>query len=335
MQPVDAVTIKRMRAHLIGDGDLAGRNLARRLSQQADSWFYSLGAGLPPGWAVMATGGYARGVLSPGSDIDVMLIHPPKARDADVREIAEQLWYPFWDGGLKLGTAAHSEKSLFALTASDLDTATAVLRVRHLAGDRTVVNTLRTHALEQWRRKPNFWLEKLLETGQQRWEKHGDVASLLEPDLKDGRGGLRDYDAIRWALAVDRPDVTFALDGPAEDLAGPAELLLAIRCELHRVTGRASNVLQLQDQDRVGVAMGYASADALMSNVAGAAHTIEWATERFWRRIERMLHGAGKGALRTGATLGPGVTVVDGEAHIAHDAAVDEPWYVFHLAATA
>lgn len=335
MKPVDAATIKRMRALLIGDGDLAGRNLARRLSQQADSWFYSLGANLPQGWAVMATGGYARGVLSPGSDIDVMLIHPPKARDAEVREIAERLWYPFWDGGLKLGPAAHSEKSLFALTADDLDTATAVLRVRHLAGDRSVVDTLQTHALEQWRRKPNFWLAKLLETGQQRWEKAGDVASLLEPDLKDGRGGLRDYDAIRWAMAVDRPDVTLALDGPAEDLAGPAELLLAVRCELHRLTGRASNVLQLQDQDRVGEAMGYASADALMLNVAGAAHTIEWATERFWRRIERMLHGAGKGALRTGATLGPGVTVLDGEAHIGPDAEVDEPWFVFHIAALA
>ncbi len=93
-------------------------------------------------------------------------------------------------------------------------------------------------ALEQWRKRPFMWLQQLSENATQRWAKSGDVASLLEPDLKDGRGGLRDYDAIRWALRVDRPDVTGALDGPIDDLAGPAELLLAARCELHRATGR-------------------------------------------------------------------------------------------------
>lgn len=335
MRPVDASTIKRMRAHLIADTDLAGYELGRRLSQQADSWLLSLGAGLPPGWALMATGGYANGVLTPGSDIDLMLIHPVKTRDADVRDVAEGIWYPLWDGGLKLSPAAHSSKSLFALASNDLDTATAVLRVRHLAGDRAAVADLQRQALEQWRRKPNQWLERLLESGQQRWTKLGDVASLLEPDLKDARGGMRDRDMIRWALAVDRAEVTALLDGPVEDLAASADLLLAVRCELHRATGRASNVLQLQDQDRVAEAMGFVNADALMRNVASAARSVEWATERFWRRVERMLHRGGKGALRTGASLGPGVIVDDGEACIAPDAEVDEPWYVFHLAALA
>ncbi len=334
MQPVDAATIKRMRAHLVGDPDLAGRTLARRLSQQADAWLYSLAGDLPAGWAVMATGGYARGVLCPGSDIDVMLVYPLRAREADVQATAERLWYPMWDGGLKLSPATHNSKTLMALSAGDLDTATAVLRLRCLAGDRDVVADLQQQALDQWRRKPMAWLQRLLETGQQRWVKLGDVASRLEPDLKDGRGGLRDHDAIRWALAVDRPDVTAAFDGPVDDLAGPADLLLAARCELHRLTGRTSNVLQLQDQDRVAEAMGYADADALMLQLSGAAHTIEWATERFWRRIERLLHG-GRGSLRTGATLGNGVTVIDGEAHISADAEVDEPSFVFHLAATA
>ena len=137
-------------------------------------------------------------------------------------------------------------------------------------------------ALEQWRRQPFVWLQRLLDSGQPRWERFGDVASLLEPDLKDGRGGLRDHDMIRWALRVDRADVAAALEDPVEDLAGPAELLLAARCELHRVTGRAVNTLLLQDQDRVAEAMGYADADSLMLNIAGAAHAIEWATDRFW-----------------------------------------------------
>lgn len=336
MQSVDAATIRRVRAQLVGDLDLTGRSLARRLSQQADSCFESIAAGLAPGWAVMATGGYARGTLAPGSDIDAVLVHPHKASADEVKAVAGRLWYPIWDAGLKLSPAVHSPKSLLALAADDLDTATSLLAVRTLAGDPAVVAEVNAGALEQWRKRPFVWLHRLSENATQRWAKSGDVASLLEPDLKDGRGGLRDYDAIRWALRVDRPDVTAALDGLVDDLAGPAELLLAARCELHRATGRNSNVLLLQDQDRVAEAMGFADADALMLNLAGAAHTIEWATERFWWRVDRLVRAGGRAAKAPHTTvLAPGVTLVDDEAHIAPDADVDEQSYVFRFAATA
>ncbi len=337
MQPVDAGTIRRVRAQLIGDPDLAGRGLARRLSQLADSWFESLAGDLRPGWALLAVGGYARATLTPGSDIDVVLVHPPKASAVEVREVAERLWYPFWDAGLKLGQAVHSPKSLLHLASDDLDTATSILAVRCLVGDPAVAAEVQRGALEQWRKRPFGWLQRLLVSGNERWAKHGDVASLLEPDLKDGRGGLRDHDMIRWALRVDRPEVTAALEEPFDDLAGPAELLLAARCELHRATGRAGNVLLLQDQDRVAETMGYADADALMRNLAGAAHAIEWATERFWRRVERLIRSGGRSARVAHAPLrlAPGVVVIDDEAHVDAGADVDEPSFVFRFAATA
>jgi [protein-PII] uridylyltransferase len=142
---------------------------------------------------------------------------------------------------------------------------------------------------------------------------------------------------IRWALRVDRAEVTAALEDPFDDLGGPAELLLAARCELHRATGRPGNVLLLQDQDRVAEAMGFADADALMLNLAGAAHAIEWATERFWRRVDRLVRSGGRAVSRTNvmATLAPGVVVIDDEAHVAADAEVDEPSFVFRYAAAA
>jgi [protein-PII] uridylyltransferase len=337
VQPVDAGTIRRVRAQLIGDPDLAGRGLARRLSQLADSWFESLAGDLRPGWALLAVGGYARGTLTPGSDIDVVLVHPPKASASEVREVAERLWYPLWDAGIKLGQAVHSPKSLLQLASDDLDAATSILAVRCLAGDPAVAADVQQAALEQWRKRPYGWLQRLLVTGNERWAKYGDVASLLEPDLKDGRGGLRDHDMLRWALRVDRPEVTAALEEPFDDLAGPAELLLAARCELHRATGRAGNVLLLQDQDRVAETMGYADADALMRTIAGAAHAIEWATERFWRRTERLIRSGGRVArvAHVSAHLAPGVVVIDDEAHVEAGADVDEPSFVFRFAASA
>lgn len=338
MTPIDAAMIRRMRMRLVGDPDLAGRSLARRLSQQADSWFESLAADLPPGWSLVATGGYAGGVLCPGSDIDVVLLHPPKAGDATVRSVAEGLWYPMWDGGIKLSPAAHTQKSLLSLAGDDLETATSILRLRCLAGDADQVERLQRDALEQWRRKPMVWLKRLHEAAQIRWERLGDVASRLEPDLKDGRGGLRDHDMIRWALALDRPDVTAALEGPFEDLAGPADLLLATRCELHRATGKTVNTLLLQDQDRVAELMGYADADVLMSNIAAAAHSIEWATERFWRRIDHLSRRGARSGGGPGRHLPDhvvGVSVIDDEAQITAAADIDDQSFVFRMAAAA
>jgi [protein-PII] uridylyltransferase len=336
LKAIDAATIKRVRAQLVDDPDLAGRSLARRLSQQADSWFESLGADLPSGWSLIATGGYARGVLCPGSDIDVALVHPRKVGEALVRDVAESLWYPIWDAGLKLSPACHTATTLAQLAADDLDTATALLRVRCLAGDTALAHDVQSTALEQWRKRPFAWLHSLLESAGERWQRGGDVASLLEPDLKDGRGGLRDFDMIRWSLLVDRSEVSSALESSVEDLTGPAEMLLAVRCELHRATGRPSNVLLLQDQDRVADTMGYADADALMLTIAGAAQTIEWATDRFWRRVQRLIRSGGRSAKSPPpASVGPGVVSIDGEAHVGADADVDDPAYVFHFAATA
>ncbi len=338
---IDAATMRRVRAQLVGDPDLAGRSLARRLSQLADSWMESLGAGLPAGWALVATGGYAGGVLCPGSDIDAVLLHPSKTSEAHVREVAERLWYPLWDAGIKLSPAAHSTKTLLQLAADDLDTATSILRLRCLAGDSVAVQALQEAGLEQWRKKPLVWLQRLHDAGRQRWAKSGDVASRLEPDLKDGRGGLRDYDTIRWALATGRDDVAAALEVPFEDLAGPADLLLAVRCELHRATGRTVNTLLLQDQDRVAEAMGFADADALMLNIAGAAHSIEWATDRFWRRVDRLQRGQRQGRAAGHALPDPvaGVVVIDGEVQLALEPSaavdVDEQSFVFRTAAAA
>ncbi|MDQ3544821.1 MAG: nucleotidyltransferase domain-containing protein, partial [Actinomycetota bacterium] len=150
IESLDGQTIARQRAELVARIDLAGPELAEQLALQADGWFAQLGAGLPSSWALMATGGYARGALCPGSDLDVVLLHPKRARVAEVRDVAQAIWYPVWDSGLKLSPAAHTAKTMLALAGDDLVTATSILEVRCLAGHGAAVDAVRDGALKQW-----------------------------------------------------------------------------------------------------------------------------------------------------------------------------------------
>ena len=329
-RPPDAGAIRAARLALIGDTTLTGEALASALAHQADSWFAALGEVLPRGWALMAVGGYARGALCPGSDLDVVLLHPTRARGGEVKGVAEHVWYPFWDAGLKLSPAAHSPKSLLQLARGDLVTATSILGVRPLAGDRAVVHALGVDARVQWRKRPLHWLRLLLAECEERWARAGEVSSLLEPNLKDGRGGLRDRDVLHWAVATGRDDVIAALEAPLDELEGPAGVLYAVRCELHRVTGRPGNVFMLQEQDAVARAMrvpnARGDADVLMRRVSAAARAIDWAGGRFWRRVDRVQ--SGRTVTRRQHALPepiPGAALVDDELDIVDEAAAGSP----------
>ena len=332
---IDGQMLRRAREAVLTRTDLTGRALARRISDQMDGWFGALSAGLPEGWTLMATGGYASGLLCPGSDVDVILVHPLRVADDQVRSVAEGLWYPVWDAGLKLSPAVHSTKTLMALAADDLVTATSILRVRCLGGDAELAAQVSASAREQWRKRPTFWLDTLFEACEERWSRAGEVASRLEPDLKDGRGGMRDHDAIRWALTLDKPEITAALEVPIDELASPGDLLLAARCEMHRSTGRATNVLLLQDQDAVADAMGFSDADVMMSQLSSAASAIDWASERFWWRVERAKRSQPKGRGRSVATLIDGVTVMDDEVQVDLAKAEEDQSLPFRVAAAA
>src|SRR5205823_5787414 len=115
----------------------------------------------------------------------------------------------------------------------------------------------------------------------------GEVAFLLEPDLKEGRGGMRDVHSLRWAELA-RP-VLFANDDESLDAA--YTVLLDARVELQRTTGRALNVLTQQDQPVVADALGDASDEALMARVAQAARAIAWMSDDTWRRVNAELQG--------------------------------------------
>jgi [protein-PII] uridylyltransferase len=328
------LTITATRAQLAADDSLVGRELCRAWADEVDRWLAelldaALGHRPSTGVALVACGGYGRAELSLQSDIDVVLLH--SGQRGDTGAVADRIWYPIWDQGLKLGHSVRTVKEALALAADDLDTATSLLDVRHLAGDRALTAQLEDKAMLQWRKRAKRWLASMARRVRERQAQAGEVAFLLEPDLKEGRGGLRDVQALRWAQAA--RTILWETDGDALDAA--YDRLLAARVELHRRAGRPGDRLLLQEQDAVADALGYTDADALMRAVAHAARTISWTSDDCWARIESSLAGP-LGRVRRDRSLGDGLRLRDGEVHVADTADVaGDPALALRAAAAA
>jgi len=259
-----------------------------------------------PGVALVAVGGYGRRQLCPGSDLDVVLVH--RGLDlADLRELADRLWYPLWDTGVRVDHSVRSLREALRLADGELEVATGLLDGRCVWGDEGLVAELVAGVAEQWRRSARRRLGELADAVAARQASAGEVAFLLEPDLKVGRGGLRDAAALR-AAAAGSPVLP-----PLDAVDAAADLLLAVRVELHRRTGRRGDRLVLEEQDGVADALGCADADVLMATVATAARTIARAGDDGWRRVRSWIDGP-KGRQGTAdRPLGAGLALRDGE----------------------
>ena len=270
-----------VRDSLLADHSLRGRGLCVAYTELIDAWLaelYAATIGVRTGVALVAIGGHGRGELAPGGDIDLMLLHTGGTSEAD----AAALWYPIWDVGLKLGHSVRTGKEALGLARDDLATATSLLSARPVAGDEGLARSVAQDALAQWRRRGSQWLERLAKSVVERHASAPEVAFALEPDLKEGRGGLRDVQAIGWAHTTGALG-TDAWGADEADAVGRAyDLLLDVRVALHRATRRTGDLLVLQEQDAVAELRGDVDADALMAEVAAAGRTIAWLSDELW-----------------------------------------------------
>ena len=317
---------------LLQDTSRRGAAFCGLLSEKVDLWLQQLweNAGGPAtGAALVAVGGYGRSELSPGSDIDVYLLYEPKT---PVSALAESIWYPIWDEGIKLGHAVRTVKETLALASDDLDTATASLSTRHIAGDPKLAEELAVKGDELWRKRSKRWLDEMDVRVRSRHEESGEVAFLLEPDLKNGRGGLRDVHAITWA---ERAGMSL-LPGDHETIIEAYEVVLSARVELQRRTGRHSDVLLLEEQDAVSAALGFDDADVFMRALSTAARTIAWVSDELWFRVRSSLDGPTRRKLHRDEKALVGVIVRDGSVALAAGAEpANDPYLVLRVAVTA
>jgi [protein-PII] uridylyltransferase len=182
---------------------------------------------------------------------------------------------------VKLGHSVRSVADSLDLAEEDLDTATALLDARPILGDAALGEHVAELARTRWRTTGRRRLAELAQRTNARHARHDDIAFAVEPDLKEGAGGLRDAQTLRWIALAGVP-----IDLDDARLAAAVDTLAAARNALHLTTGRAANRLFLDDLDDVARHLGHADRDGLMADVSSAAREISWALEEVLYDLE-------------------------------------------------
>ncbi len=231
--------------------------------------------------ALAAVGGYGRGELSPGSDLDLLILHTGLTPE-DLKDFVNAFLYPLWSTNKKIDYSLRTKSETLSAAEDDIKVALGLLDLRHVAGNSDLTEEVATASLEQWRKEYKKNLPKLRASLDERHDRAGELAYLLEPDLKEARGGLRDINSLRALAKLDLIDV--ALDR----VAAAESVLMNVRDALHESSKRDRDQLLFTEQDKVATLLKYADADVLMLDVAKSARAVDYTASRTWDRIERL-----------------------------------------------
>src|ERR1700679_862144 len=217
--------------------------------------------------AVAATGGYGRGLMAPESDIDLLFILPYK-QPAWGEQVAEAILYCLWDMGLKVGHATRSVDESIRQARGDMTIRTAILETRFLTGDKPLYDELVTRFDKEvvQGNASDFVTAKLAER-EERHRRAGQSRYLVEPNVKDGKGGLRDLHTLFWIAKY-----VFRVHEPEELIKRGvfesheykifrrcSDFLWSVRCHLHFFAGRAEERLSFDMQREIAIRLGYTS----------------------------------------------------------------------------
>ena len=234
------------------------------------------------GGVLIAVGGYGRRELAPGSDLDLVLLHPNSSSAADVAKVADAIWYPIWDSGIALDHSVRTLPETRKLASGELKVVFGLLDARPLVGDHALADTVKSAVLGDWRALAKTRLPEVYDAVQERIERAHELAHLLEPDLKESYGGLRDVVLLR-AIAA-----SWITDYPHETVASATNTLLDVRDALHTVTGKSGDRLLMQEQAAVAELLGFESDDAVLRTVIDAGRAIAYAADLTWHRVQRL-----------------------------------------------
>lgn len=247
------------------------------------------------GAALAVVGSQGRRDAGPTSDLDLVLVHDGRSLTPEqIGALAERLWYPIWDAGLDLDHSVRSLSQCRQVASHDLPAAVGLIDVRRVAGDPVVVHRARSAVLADWRSTARRRLPELLSSAHTRAERQGELAYLIEPDLKQARGGIRDA-ILLAALAA-----TWLTDRPHGAVDQAYTHLLDVRDALAVATRRHTFKLIQSDQDEVAELCGYGDRDDLLAGLAQSGRVISAALDSTVRHARQALR---QPAIRRGPAL--------------------------------
>ena len=278
------------------------------------------------GLALVAVGGYGRRELAPYSDLDVLLVHRGWSEDA-LRDLTRAVLYPLWDAGRDVGNRVRDPRELVR-SLERVDEAAAALDARVVVGDHRLFLDLEGAVLGSLRRSKARFFRDLVEASAERHARYGHAGHLLEPDLRDSAGGLRDIHTVRWADQIlpgaapyaGLTDAGYLSDQDRDTLERAHDELLRARVGLHLAAGRRQDKLYLDIQDDLAQGLGYdddgefAAADAMMRDVYRHAREVDAITSCTWERLthrRRRFFGS-----RGGEVVGDGCTIQQGRLEV-------------------
>ncbi len=254
---------------------LSGLPAARRLASLTDGLIAALfdyaceAHNVPKQLALAATGGYGRRVLAPFSDIDLLFLTSGNP-NSDTLKAVEFMLYFLWDLGLKVGHATRSIADCLTEADGDVTVRTTLLDARLITGDKVLFASFKEKFTEASRKRTTQFLVAKQAERDGRHRRYGDSPFVVEPNIKEGRGGLRDLQTLYWfaraIFGIDNIQQLADPDGPAQGIITTIEARMAMRSwdflwslrfNLHYVAGRAEDRLTFDLQPVVGARMGY------------------------------------------------------------------------------
>ena len=274
-----------------------GRSVAERRADLVDACIRALfsDAGAPEGVALVATGGYGRRAQLPASDVDLLIVHDDERAAASV---ADALLYPLWDAAFVVGHAVRTPEACRAAAAEHLDAWTAMLDGRPVAGDASLADRALAAVRAAARSDAPGFARRIREAAKVRRDRYGSCAHLLEPDLKEGSGGLRDVASLGWLSAAIGADLAMGgvLRAREREAADAAEdFLIRVRSGVQLLTGKRDARLIAELQPDVAREVGFVdepdlpAPDALMRAIFLYARDVEHVA---WLAVERIVGDA-------------------------------------------
>ncbi len=334
------------RRSLLSDGncELDAAKLRVALLDLHESWLNAKAAEIgiteSSGFAIVANGGLGRREMLPYSDLDLVLVHDGKQGDL-LEKVADQLWYPLWDANVRLDHSVRTVSEALGTANSDMTAALGMLEARHIAGEERLSKELIDGVRRQWRTGIRSRMGELIEMTHARWIRCGRIANRAEPDLKSGRGGLRDIqliEALAVAQLINRHGIGNP-DMPAGSLESAHLTLLDVRTELHRLSRRGRDQLLAQFGDEISAKLGLGDRFTLARMLSNAGRTISYHAEAGMRTAANALPRRGLSALVRRPKRRPldeGVLEYANEIVLALDASPEnDPGLVLRVAAAS